>query len=108
MLVTLEGIATDVRPLQPRNAQSPMLVTPEGIVTDVSLLQPLNAPNSMRVTLEGIVTDVRPLQLENAYAPMLVTGTPPSSDGITSAPFVDKGIALICRFPISAFPRPTV
>jgi hypothetical protein len=43
MLVTLSGIVTLVRPLQPRNAQSPMLVTPSGIVTLVKPLQPENA-----------------------------------------------------------------
>ena len=39
MLVTLLGIVTDVRPLQPLNAEPPMLVTPSGIVADVRLTQ---------------------------------------------------------------------
>ena len=39
MLVTESGIVTDVRPLQPRNAMSPMVVTESGIVTDVRPLQ---------------------------------------------------------------------
>ena len=43
MLVTLDGIVTDVNPLQPRNASFPMLVTLDGIVTDVNPLQPSNA-----------------------------------------------------------------
>ena len=42
-LVTHDGIATDVSPLQYQNALSPILITLDGIVTDVSLLQPLNA-----------------------------------------------------------------
>ena len=43
MLVTLDGIVTDVRPLQPENAEDPMLVTLDGIVTDVRPLQASNA-----------------------------------------------------------------
>ena len=39
MLVTLEGIVTDVNPLQPSNAHDPMPVTLDGIVTDDSPLQ---------------------------------------------------------------------
>ena len=38
MLVT-QGMVTDVRPLQPEKADSPMLVTPLGILTDVRPLQ---------------------------------------------------------------------
>ena len=51
-------------PLQPPNALSPMLVTLDGIVTDISPLQPLKADLPMLVTLGGIVTDVRPLHPE--------------------------------------------
>ena len=40
MLVTLDGIVTDVSPLQPENADHPMLVTLDGIVTEVSPRQP--------------------------------------------------------------------
>ena len=40
MDVTPAEIATDVKPLQPRNAEPPMDVTLEGIVTDVKPLQP--------------------------------------------------------------------
>ena len=40
MLVTLFGIVTFVRPLQPENADFPMLVTLSEIVTLVRLLQP--------------------------------------------------------------------
>ena len=64
MLVTLLGIVTLVRPLQPENAWFSMLVTLLGIVTLVMPLQPENACFSMLVTLLGIVTLVRPLQLE--------------------------------------------
>ena len=39
MLVTLSGIVILVRPLQPRNAYSPMLVTLSGIVMLVRPLQ---------------------------------------------------------------------
>ena len=39
MLVTLSGIVTLVRLLQPENASSPMLVTLSGIVTLVKLQQ---------------------------------------------------------------------
>ena len=39
MLVTLLGIVTLVRLVQPANAQSPMLVTLLGIVTLVRLVQ---------------------------------------------------------------------
>ncbi len=70
-----------------------MLVTLDGIVTEVSPLQPENAQLPMLVTLEGIVTDVSSLQQENAYPPMLVTGHPPSVEGIATAPVVDCGIA---------------
>ena len=44
MLVTLSGIVTLVRPVQPENAAAPMLVTLSGIVTLVRLVQPENAP----------------------------------------------------------------
>ena len=43
MLVTLSGIVTLVKPLQLRNAYSPMFVTLFGIVTLVNLPQPENA-----------------------------------------------------------------
>ena len=40
MLVTLLGIVTEVRPLQPEKAEYPMLVTLLGIVTEVRPKQP--------------------------------------------------------------------
>ncbi len=39
MYVTLSGMVTDVKPLQPLKASSPMLVTPFPMVTDVKPLQ---------------------------------------------------------------------
>ena len=39
MLVTLLGIVTEVKPLQPQKASLPMLVTLLGIVTEVKPLQ---------------------------------------------------------------------
>ena len=44
MLVTELGIVTDVRPVQPWNAPSPISVTVLGMVMDVSLLHLPNAP----------------------------------------------------------------
>ena len=67
-----------------------MLVTEAGIVTDVRPLQPENAWTPMFVTESGIVTDVRPLQLEKAWAPMLVTVS-----GITQVPIAPAGHAII-------------
>ena len=43
MLVTLSGIVTFIRLLQPVNKQVPILVTPLGMVTLVKLLQLKNA-----------------------------------------------------------------
>ena len=43
MLVTLLGMVTEVRPLQPKNASSPMLVTLLGMVMEVRPLQPEKA-----------------------------------------------------------------
>ena len=43
MWVTLSGIVTFVRPLQPEKAASPMLVTLLGMVMLVRLLQPKKA-----------------------------------------------------------------
>ena len=42
ILVTLSGIAIEVKLLQPENADSPMLVTPSGIETSVRLSHPKN------------------------------------------------------------------
>ena len=56
MLVTLLGIVTEVKPLQPQKASSPMLVTLLGIVTEVKLLQSLKASLPIPVTV--YVTDL--------------------------------------------------
>ena len=59
--ISLPEKVTLVRP-QYRNAPDPILVTLSGIVTDVRPLQPSNAPIPMLVTPPGIITDIRPLQ----------------------------------------------
>ena len=43
MFVTLSGIVTEVKPVQPENAKLPMLATLSGIVTEVKPVQPENA-----------------------------------------------------------------
>ena len=97
MLVTLLGMVTDVSPLQPENAYSPMLVTLLGMVTDVSLLQPWNAklpiPTVPSLNVIDVLLGMVPLYMyatlpaytspsgwllyhavsENAPPPMLVT-----------------------------------
>ena len=64
---------TDVRPLQPLNASSPMLVTELPIVREVRPLQPSNAYFPMLVTELPIVREVRLLQFLNTSSPMFVT-----------------------------------
>ena len=49
-----------------------MLVTLSGMVTDVKPLQPEKAPLSMLVTLSRIVMDVKPLQPSKAFCHMLI------------------------------------
>ena len=73
MLVTEFGMVTDVKPLQPRKAPSPILVTEFGMVADVKPLQPLKVAFLILVTEFGIVTDVKLLQSEKALSPILVT-----------------------------------
>jgi hypothetical protein len=51
MRATLPGIVTLVRPVQLKNAPSPILVTPSGIVTLVRPVQFQNTPSPMLVTL---------------------------------------------------------
>ncbi len=51
MEVTLFGMVTEVKPLQSRNANSPMEVTLFGMVTEVKPLQSRNARSPMDVTL---------------------------------------------------------
>ena len=82
MLVTLSGIVTLVKALQPENAESPMLVTLSGIVTLVKPLQPENAEFAMRVTQLGIVT--------SPFTPF--KSVSPSFDN--NSPFTDEYFAL--------------
>ena len=60
--VTLSGMVTDVKPLHPWKAYSPIDVTLSGMVTDVKLLQPRKASYPIDMTLSGMVTDIKPLQ----------------------------------------------
>ena len=48
------------------NAPTPIVVTLEGIVTEVKPEHQQNARSPMEVTLEGIVTEVKPEQPSNA------------------------------------------
>ena len=73
MLVTLDGIVTDVNPLHPENIRSSMHSLPSKSVTLVIVLQAAGNVEAMCFTHDGIVTDVSPLQPENASYPMLVT-----------------------------------
>ena len=73
MLVTLFGMVMEVKPVQNRNASSPMVETLFGMVMEVRPWQLENAPSPMLVTLFGFVMEVRPWQLENAELPMLET-----------------------------------
>jgi len=73
MLVTLFGIVTLVRLVQPEKVHCPMLVILLGIVTLVRLVQPEKVHCPMLVMLLGIVTLVRLVQPEKAPPPMLVT-----------------------------------
>ena len=74
MLLTLDEILTDVNPLQPEKAPSPMLVTFEEIATEVNPLQPENARSPMLVTLNGIVTS--PFTPAMSIEPSLVQSKP--------------------------------
>jgi hypothetical protein len=60
MLVTLLGMVTDVRPLQPWKAEIPMVVTLLGMVIDVRPEQFMKADLPMLVTLLGIVVLLQP------------------------------------------------
>ena len=47
------GIVTDVKPVQPSNAEDPISVTPSGIVTEVKPVQSLNTCQPTSVTPSG-------------------------------------------------------
>ena len=86
MVVTLVGIVTFAKALQPEKAEPPIRVTPSGTTTLTRLLQSLNAEDPMFVTLFGITTPANSLHPLNAEAPRLVTGLPPSEEGIVINP----------------------
>ena len=94
MVVTPLPMDTEVSPVQPEKAQSPMVVTLFGMVTtdnfvqlaktpcwmsfrpfemviDVSPVQPSNADSPMEVILLGIVTTVKSEQPEKAFVPIV-------------------------------------
>ena len=56
MVLTEFPIVTEVRLLQPLNAEPPMLVTESGITTEVTTVQLCNALFGMLVTPSGITT----------------------------------------------------
>ena len=57
MLVTPWGSTTRVKPVQPSKAEPPISVTLPGMVTLVRTVQPWNAPLQMLVTPLSITTD---------------------------------------------------
>ena len=95
MLVTEEGIVTEVKDVQSLKTPALISVIPLGIVIVARLWQPINAAFSMtadsgsvievravhrwkalcmmRFSVEGSVTDVRVVQLPNAISQILVT-----------------------------------
>ena len=95
ILVTDEGIVTEVKPVQSEKAQVPILVTDEGMVIEVKPLNPEHkfdgifstlSPNVMVLIRQLIngeppdeqfrafhVTEVKPVQPEKAEPPILVT-----------------------------------
>ena len=72
-VISLSGMATEVRLEQPKNAPLSMEVTEPGMVTEVKLEQPENARLPMEVTEPGMVTEVRLEQPGNAPVLMEVT-----------------------------------
>jgi hypothetical protein len=68
--VTVSGIITPSRLLQPRKASEPILVRPLGIVTLVIPVQPLNAHCPILVTpLEIVTLVIEVLRLPVSLAP---------------------------------------
>ena len=86
MVVTLVGIVTFAKALQPEKAEPPIRLTPSGTTTLTRLLQSLNAEEPMFVKVFGITTSTSSSQPLNAEAPRLVTGLPPSEEGIVIDP----------------------
>ena len=60
MEVTEFGMVTEVKPVQPKNADTPMPVTEFGMVTEVKPVQPENADPPMLVTEFGITVVLQP------------------------------------------------
>ena len=73
MLVTVLGMETVAKSVQPENTSAPMLVAPLGMVIAASLAQPLNTELSSFVILavDGISTFVSMVQFWNALAPIV-------------------------------------
>ena len=69
---------TEVRPLHPSKANSPILVTEFGMVIDVKPEQPEKAPSPILVTEFGIVTDVKPLQSSKTLFSIIAAASPQS------------------------------
>ena len=55
--VTVEGMVTEIKPVQLTKAQFPITLTPSGMVTDVNPIQREKASFPIVSTEEGIVTD---------------------------------------------------
>ena len=62
MLVTLDGMAMLVNPVQPSKAELPMLVTLSGMAMLVKPVQPWKTLGPMLVTLLGMAMLVKPVQ----------------------------------------------
>ena len=71
MLITLLGIVTFVKLLQPSKAKCPMLTTLFGNVTCVRFVQSMKAPPLITVTVSGMHISVIS-QYANAPIPMVV------------------------------------
>ena len=71
MDVTLLGMVTEVNPLQPEKAYSPIDVTPSPIITSLMDFKPPNHP--VPTLGHNMVTEVNPLQSEKAFFPIDVT-----------------------------------
>ena len=67
------SITIEVKPVQPRNAASPMDVTLLGMVIEVKPLHSWNAKFPIDVTLLGMVIEVKPEQPSNAELPIDIT-----------------------------------
>ena len=80
MFVTEPGTLMEPRFVQFANAPSPIVVTPEGIETDVMVLLPLKAFDAISVTLEGIVMAPPPPVYPVSFPPDIVNPAVVGSD----------------------------